>query len=177
LYDHIYLEIAMELKACQFVFFRDDDYGWRFDEMISRIRENFRVAGWDPDRFITQAKWMRKPSFFGLMSFADVYLDPPGFSGFTTAISAVEMGLPLVTLEGKWMRQRLAAGLLKKIGAEELIVHDSSDYVNLAVSLARQPEERIRLKDILKSAFKEHFVKRDGKDVLGTVLQKLATSQ
>jgi predicted O-linked N-acetylglucosamine transferase (SPINDLY family) len=43
-----------------------------------------------------------------------------------------------VTLEGKFMRQRLAAGLLRKIGLTDTIATSADNYVNLATSLAEE---------------------------------------
>ena len=52
----------------------------------------------------------------------DIYLDAIAFSGFTTAIQALACnGLPIVTLEGELMRQRLAAGILRHIGVKDTI--------------------------------------------------------
>jgi predicted O-linked N-acetylglucosamine transferase (SPINDLY family) len=59
----------------------------------------------------------------------DVYLDCPAFSGYTTAWQAVHRGLPIVTLEGEFLRQRLAAGLLRQIGLPEGIAQSSDQYL------------------------------------------------
>jgi predicted O-linked N-acetylglucosamine transferase (SPINDLY family) len=76
--------------------------------------------------------------FQSLLDLCDVYLDCPSFSGYTTAWQAVHRGLPIVTLEGEFMRQRLAAGLLRKIGITDTIAHSREDYVQLAVKLAEE---------------------------------------
>jgi predicted O-linked N-acetylglucosamine transferase (SPINDLY family) len=70
------------------------------------------------------------------MNKADIYLDTIGFSGFNTALQAIECGLPIVTREGRFMRGRLASGILKRIGLRELIAKDDDDFVNLAVKIA-----------------------------------------
>jgi hypothetical protein len=51
------------------------------------------------------------------MKQARLYLDTIGFSGFNTAMLAVECGLPVVTREGRFMRGRLASGHSKAYGA------------------------------------------------------------
>jgi predicted O-linked N-acetylglucosamine transferase (SPINDLY family) len=69
------------------------------------------------------------------MNRADICLDTIGFSGFNTAFQAIECGLPIVTREGKFMRGRLASGILKRIGLQELIAQDEDDFVDLIVKI------------------------------------------
>ncbi|HEY4974782.1 MAG TPA: hypothetical protein VII41_14315, partial [Steroidobacteraceae bacterium] len=72
------------------------------------------------------------------------YLDCPAFSGYTSAWQASHRGLPIVTLEGEFLRQRLAAGLLRQIGMIDTIAHTREQYVEIAVACAqqsRQPEQ------------------------------------
>ena len=63
-------------------------------------------------------------------------LDTIGFSGYNTAVQAIECGLPMVTWEGRFLRGRLASGVLRRMSLTELIVQTKADYVNLAVRLA-----------------------------------------
>lgn len=51
---------------------------------------------------------------------------------------AVQRGLPIVTLEGPFMRQRLAAGLLRKIGLTETIAASRTEYIDTAIRLAQE---------------------------------------
>ena len=73
---------------------------------------------------------------------ADVFLDTIGFSGFNTAIQAIECGLPIVTREGLFLRGRLASGILRRIGMTELIANNEEAYVNLVVKLVQDREYR-----------------------------------
>ena len=75
------------------------------------------------------------------------YLDSIGFSGFTTAMQAIECGLPIVTMEGRFMRGRLASGILRTLGVDELVVSNEDDYVSLAVRLATDAEFRQRVRE------------------------------
>ena len=80
------------------------------------------------------------------MRHADVMLDTIGFSGYNTAVQAMECGLPLVTREGQFLRGRLASGILRRMDLHELIVPTKADYVDLVVKLVtdRQYHARIR---------------------------------
>jgi len=65
-------------------------------------------------------------------------LDCVAFSGYTTAWIAARRGAPLVTLEGPFMRQRLAAGVQRKMGITDTVVHSEDDYVRVAAAIARE---------------------------------------
>lgn len=78
------------------------------------------------------------------MGLFDIYLDCPSFSGYTTAWQAVHRGLPVVALEGKFLRQRLAAGLLRKIGMADTITRTRDEYQTIATRLAAECNDPIR---------------------------------
>jgi 2-polyprenyl-3-methyl-5-hydroxy-6-metoxy-1,4-benzoquinol methylase len=63
-------------------------------------------------------------------------------------MQAIECGLPIVTREGRFMRGRLASGILKRIGLQELVADSEDQYVALTVRLAsdRQYSRAIRQK-------------------------------
>jgi predicted O-linked N-acetylglucosamine transferase (SPINDLY family) len=82
--------------------------------------------------------WQSVEKFQTLLDLCDVYLDCPSFSGYTTAWQAAHRGIPIVTLEGEFMRQRLAAGLLRKIGITDTIAQSRDEYVQLAAKLAEE---------------------------------------
>jgi protein O-GlcNAc transferase len=68
----------------------------------------------------------------------DIFVDCPAFSGYTTAWQAVHRGVPIVTCEGLYLRQRLAGGLLRQIGLKVGIASSRDQYVKLAVRLAEE---------------------------------------
>ncbi len=133
-HDHVFVEIAQRLGRCQFLFFVD--MAPRLSRLLEdRLHLAFRAKGLDARRHVRFLPWQSRPAFFGLMRNADVYLDTIGFSGFNTAMQAIECGLPIVTCEGRFMRGRLAAGVLRRMGMDELVARDARSYVDLAVRL------------------------------------------
>ncbi|TMH83033.1 MAG: hypothetical protein E6H47_13295, partial [Betaproteobacteria bacterium] len=66
---------------------------------------------------------------------------------FNTAMLAVACGLPIVTREGRFLRGRLASGILKRMGLPELVGQSEEDYVALAVKLARDTEYRAHIRE------------------------------
>jgi predicted O-linked N-acetylglucosamine transferase (SPINDLY family) len=134
-HDHIFAEIARGVPDAQLVFFRPSA-ATLANLLEVRITKQFEAAGlnvMDNVRFI---RWLNFHEFHGLLRHADVMLDTIGFSGYNTAVQAIECGLPLVTREGRFLRGRLASGVLRRMDLQELIVQSKADYVNLVVRLA-----------------------------------------
>ena len=140
-YDDILVQIAKRLGRCQFLFFVD--MAPRLSRQIeARLTQAFAEAGIcarDCIRFLPRQS---RPEFFGLLRGCDVYLDTIGFSGFNTAMQAVECGVPVVTCNGRFMRGRLASGVLKRMELHELVAADARGYVDLAVRLCEDAPYR-----------------------------------
>lgn len=133
-HDTVLCEIARRLGRCQFIFFTH----WNrvlSERLAQRLQAAFAARGLDPGRFLRFLPWQAPPAFHGWLRHADAYLDTIGFSGFNTALQAVECGLPLVTREGRFMRGRLASGILKRLGMSEAIAATEGAYIDLAVKL------------------------------------------
>ena len=136
-YDQILIEIAKRLVDCQFVFFH-------FEENLSsilkeRLRQAFSSAELNPDRLLIFIPFLERNAFYGLMHNADLYLDTIDFSGFNTAMQAIICDLPVVTVEGDWMRSRLASAILKRLRVPELVCHTNQDYIEMVVQLIQNP--------------------------------------
>jgi predicted O-linked N-acetylglucosamine transferase (SPINDLY family) len=86
------------------------------------------------------------------MKRADVFLDTIGFSGFNTAMQAVECSLPIVTREGRFMRGRFASGILRRMGLAELVTATEGEYVSLALRLAGDAEYRRQIRARMEAA-------------------------
>ena len=140
-HDSIFPEIARRLGRCRFVFFAHWARGLS-EKLRQRLATAFSREGLDFDQFAVFIPWQQKPAFYELLRRADVFLDTIGFSGFNTALQAVECGLPIVTREGRFLRGRLASGILRRMGLPELVAQSEEAYVELAVRLARDAEYR-----------------------------------
>lgn len=136
-YDPLYVRIARAAGPCQFWLSRDAKYPWASDRLFDRLAAAFRSGGLDPAEYLRMVPWLAPGKFAGLLQAMDIYLDCPAFSGYTTAWQAIHAGLPIVTIEGAYLRQRLAAGLLRQIGLTEGVVSSEEAYVALAARWAR----------------------------------------
>jgi protein O-GlcNAc transferase len=81
-----------------------------------------------------------------------VFLDSIGFSGFNTAMQAVECDLPIVTLEGDSLRGRFGAGILREMGLGEYVASDVHAYADIAARLAHDAGERERVRARMRDA-------------------------
>lgn len=140
-HDKVLPRIARALGRCRFVFFRHGS-GELSNKLRRRLELAFARDGLDFGDFGVFVPWLDRPSFYGLLQRADVLLDTIGFSGFNTAMQAVESALPIVTVEGRFLRGRLASGILKRMGLQELVASSPEEYVAVATRLARDGEYR-----------------------------------
>ena len=150
-HDEVFPKIAARLGRCRLVFFLHR--GRNLSEKLSRrLQAAFAGAGLDMDEFVRFIPWQTRQSFYGLMKRADVFLDTIGFSGFNTAIQAIECGLPVVTREGRFLRGRLASGILKRMGLHDLIAATEDGYVALATRLCQDPPYRARIRERIEQS-------------------------
>jgi predicted O-linked N-acetylglucosamine transferase (SPINDLY family) len=162
-HDAVLPAIARELGRCQFVFFMH----WTralSARLQQRLAAAFAREGLDAGRFLRFVPWLSRPAFYGLMQRADVFLDTIGFSGFNTALQAIECGLPVVAREGRFLRGRLASGLLKRLDLQELVTPTGADYAALAVRLVRDRAYRVDISG--RIAARRHLLYEDRAPIL-----------
>jgi predicted O-linked N-acetylglucosamine transferase (SPINDLY family) len=135
-HDAVLAAIARRLGECQFVFFAPGNAPELVARLRARMARRFAAAGLNVDAFAAFIPWQSRAGFYGLMAQADVLLDTMGFSGFNTAMQAIECGLPIAAYEGRFLRGRLASGVLRRMGLDELVATDDAGYVEIAVRLA-----------------------------------------
>jgi predicted O-linked N-acetylglucosamine transferase (SPINDLY family) len=88
-----------------------------------------------------------------LASFADldVALDPFPYSGETTAMHTLWMGVPLVTLEGETLVQRLGSRVVRVAGLGDWVARDRDQYVAIAVDAVRDLDRLAGLRRTLRA--------------------------
>ncbi|MDO8264225.1 MAG: tetratricopeptide repeat protein [Gallionella sp.] len=153
--DALFASIAAAVGECTFILVSDPQFQWAMERLIERLNRAFIERNLDPKQHLLVVSWVPREKFYTLLDLSDIFLDCPSFSGYTTAWQAVQRGLPVLTLEGKFMRQRLAAGLLRKIGMTDTIAASVDEYVAIAKRLAaecRDPDRRDARRRALKAA-------------------------
>jgi predicted O-linked N-acetylglucosamine transferase (SPINDLY family) len=138
-YDWTLASIARNAPACQVVLVTDNIAPYLSDLIARRLRAAFDMEKVDYDHHVRFIDRQTRPRYFSLMRQSSIYLDTIAFSGFNTAMQAFECGLPVVTVEGRFLRNRFASALLRQMGLDELIATDANAYVDNASRLLTDP--------------------------------------
>lgn len=114
-----------------------------------RVRERFAGCGISAERL----------QFDGLSSRADylaaygriaIALDPFPYTGGTTTMEALWMGVPVLTLQGDSLVSRQGVGLLMNAGLAQCIAKNPDDYVARAAALAGDRKALASLRSTLR---------------------------
>lgn len=142
--DDLIIEIARRCEDAVFLVPASEKFPKSFERIIQRIEARAEETGLSMSlgHRLVVFPWLPAAEFLDLLENVDVFLDLPTFSGYTTAWQAMYCGLPIVTLEGEFMRQRLAAGLLRQAGIPQTIAASAKDYVDIAVDLAERSRNK-----------------------------------
>ncbi len=171
--DALWIDIARRCAPCKLVFFRAAaDHASALLER--RLRAAFAASGLDFDRHVVFVAWQSQAQFFGLLQRADAYLDSVGFSGFNTAMQAVECGTPIVAWEGDAMRGRFASAILRQMGLDAWVASTHADYATLVQRLCEDREARERVKAQIAQQRGALYDDKAGVDELAALLKRLA---
>jgi protein O-GlcNAc transferase len=139
--DVLLTQLAKAVGPSEFWLAAPKKLHWATTRLRNRLAAAFSAAGLDPDTHLRVMPWLSRGQFAGFLDEMDVFLDCPAFSGYTTAWQAVHRGIPIVTLEGEFLRQRLAAGLLRQVGLTDGIASSADRYVQIAALRAQESRE------------------------------------
>ena len=87
----------------------------------------------------------------------DIMLDTYPYTGGSTTLDALYMGVPTVTLYGERRGTRFGYSILKSVGLEELATDARGDYINRGVTLAADTE----LLDLLHKNLRQMVLQSD----------------
>lgn len=81
---------------------------------------------------------------------ADIYLDSYPFSGTTSLIEPLEVGLPIVTRQGTHLRAAMGAAILKTLDLTNCIVESEEAYIQQAIAFGTNADLREQTSDRIK---------------------------
>jgi protein O-GlcNAc transferase len=105
--------------------------------------------GVDPSRLVYAPRTETRAEHFGRFALADVFLDTHPYNAHTTAIDALGVGVPIITMRGRTVASRVATSLLEACDLGHLAVETLEQYERLAIELARAPHTLATLKEHL----------------------------
>ena len=144
--------------------------------LCQNLTQEFARNGVDPERllYVGNEPNQHMP-FYNNM---DLSLDTLPQTGGTTTNEALWMGVPVVSLRGLGIHQRLSHAILSHVGVPELSVETEEDFVETAVALANDVERLTHYRQTLRDTFKasslrdeEGFAARFG-DALSQMAEK-----
>ena len=116
-----------------------------------------------------------------LLSVMTMVLDSPVFTGGYTAYDAFSMGIPMVTMTGPINVQNFTAGFYHKLEMPEYINRSREEYIEMAVRLSKNEEERQNLGQMMlersESLFYEEQAIREFETFFENAIQSLINQQ
>jgi predicted O-linked N-acetylglucosamine transferase (SPINDLY family) len=70
---------------------------------------------------------------------SDICLDSYPFSGTTSLIEPLQVGLPVVTRQGNSFRSAMGAAMIQSLGISGLVANSEESYMQIAISLGNSP--------------------------------------
>jgi predicted O-linked N-acetylglucosamine transferase (SPINDLY family) len=138
--DWLFIEIIKKCKNVKFLFFSSNkDWEKKFYE---RIIIEFKKNNLEINSHVQIIPFLDESKFSNVLSKGTIYLDSIGFSGFNTAIKAIEENLPIVSLINDRLKGNLANALLLRLGLRELIANSYEEYFEIINKLLNDENYR-----------------------------------
>ena len=118
-----------------------------------RLTAHFADQGLDVDRVVILEAAPNRADVIERLKLADIYLDSYPFSGMTSLLEPLEIGLPVVVVETDVpVSLGRGAAFLRELQVPELIADGAAAYIELAIALGTDPTRRQGLRDRIQQA-------------------------
>ena len=174
-FDHALIDLVRRCGPCKLVFFADTRSNLA-DQLRERLSVALDAAGLSAAQTLCFVPWQSQAAFFAFLDRADLYVDSLGFSGFNTAMQAVERGTPIVAYEGHFMRGRFASAILRQIGLDEWVADTPERFVECAVRILGDQSARATLRHKMDIAGSALYGDKAGVEDLGRKIAELLTA-
>ncbi|MEB3830726.1 glycosyltransferase [Phormidium sp. CCY1219] len=112
------------------------------EAFLERLRTTFTQYHIDPKRLVLINTLPSPTDIKKCVQLADIYLDSYPYSGATSLLDPLGCGIPAIAWEGDTLRSRQGCALLRELQLPDLITDSEQAYINLAITLARNPQLR-----------------------------------
>lgn len=106
---------------------------------MKNLSREAQTSGVDPKRLVFAPFVPDSREHLARLSLADLFLDTLPYNAHSTAMDALQAGLPILTMAGETFAGRVAASLLSAAHLPELITQSLREYEELALRIARDP--------------------------------------
>jgi predicted O-linked N-acetylglucosamine transferase (SPINDLY family) len=121
----------------------------RNDAVASKLEARLSRRGIARDRFEMHGR-LPLDAYFEAIRGVDIALDTMPYSGATTALNVLWMGVPVVGLRGKHSLSRGCFSVLKTLGLPDLCADSPDEYVAVNLRLANEASRRRELRSTLR---------------------------
>ena len=124
----------------------------QFRDQMARenIIQRFAALGINSERISLEESEDRQ-KYFAAYNRIDITLDPFPFTGGTTSVESLWMGVPLITLAGDLLISRQGVGVLMNAGLPEWIADDAESYLAKAIIFASDLDKLDKLRASLRA--------------------------
>jgi protein O-GlcNAc transferase len=148
-YDHLFAEIALEVPNANFIFVAPNRP--RGEKFLRRLEKAFSVVGLRAADFCHILPEQNAFDYWNLHLLSDVVLDTIGWSGGRSTLDAIACGRPLVTLRGRYARQRQSSAMLALLGVQETVTTTEPEYIAIAGRLGKEAAWRTDVASTMKT--------------------------
>lgn len=120
------------------------------DVYKNNIRKETKSRNIDASR-IYFADNLPLPDYMARNKVCDLFLDTFFYSAGSTAINAMQVGLPMITFLGNTNASRMGASIISAAGLNDFIYNSIEDYKKKAIWFGKNPEELNKIKIELRS--------------------------
>lgn len=173
-WDRVLLDILMQDAHGVLVFFDAVAPGQR-QAFIERLQRAMRSRGIAPRQQVKILPILPPAEFGSALAVSDVMLDTSNFSAGSSALNALAVGLPIVAAEGRFMRGRQSAAMLRMVGVTELVAQSENHYVELALAVAGGRAHRSTLSDRIIAGLPRLFDRSEPLAALAAALDDLVS--
>ena len=107
------------------------------EQFLARFAARLAKRGVDIARRVTLLPIVPRETYLRINAACDAMLDSLHYSGGNTSLDAIAVGLPVITLPGRFMRGRQTLAMLAALDVPELVASGPDDYVALALRIAQ----------------------------------------
>ena len=116
-----------------------------------KIIQKFKHYKINEEQIILDGKEYSRNEFLHLYNKIDIMLDTFPYSGITTSIEGIWMGVPLLTLVGERYYSRIGYSINRNLNLNDWNVFNKDDYVKTALDKINNYKDLIKLKASLRN--------------------------
>ncbi|MDY0330454.1 MAG: tetratricopeptide repeat protein [Thiomonas sp.] len=118
-------------------------------ELQAELMAKFQAQGISANRLILEGESSRE-DYLACFNRIDISLDPFPYTGGTTTVESLWMGVPVLTLAGQTLIGRQGLGLLMNAGLPNWVAYSKEEYIAKAVAWAGKIDELAQLRPALR---------------------------